>query len=172
MQRHTSGPSGISWPAMQTRGGFSHKHLPSNLANTQTHTIRANTAILGNALTIALGTPGYTPGCRWPHTMVASQQTNKLLRQTRKTSKHNKSRHRPPWESTDALVARRPHLAWAWLAQTAFWPPTDLLPEPDLRAKSCGGLCFTMRGCSSSAQFALWSGVQIIINFCAAWFCR
>ena len=35
MQRHTGGPSGISWPAMQTRGSFSHKHLPSNLANTR-----------------------------------------------------------------------------------------------------------------------------------------
>ena len=35
MQRHTGGPSGISWPAMQTRGSFAHKHLPSNLANTR-----------------------------------------------------------------------------------------------------------------------------------------
>ena len=34
MPWHTRGPSGISWPARQTTAGFSHKHLPSNLANT------------------------------------------------------------------------------------------------------------------------------------------
>ena len=64
------------------------KHIK---ANTQTHTIRANTAILGIALSIALGTPGCATGFRCLH-MVFSKQTYTC-------AKHQQTLlSSPPWE--------------------------------------------------------------------------